>query len=401
MTTPVATVDAAGIAVPSYADVLAYYQQQYQRIYGADVYLGSDSQDGQLVALFAQGLHDANAMAAAVYNAFSPMTAQGVGLSSVVKVNGMVRQAGAPGTVDVTLTGTVGTIISNGAVGDGTNRWLLPATVTIPLAGAITVTATAATTGSFTAGAGTVTKILTPVYGWTGVTNPAAAIPGTDTETDAALRLRQALTVALPSRTVLEGMVGAVEGVAGVTRLLAYENDGNTTGSNGIPPHSVALVVEGGDVAAIAAAIAAKKAPGVYTHGTTSQDVTDLYGVAHTIRFTRPTVVPITMAVTIKALTGYNTAIGGRIQGALAAAVNALAIAGKLYIGRLYVPANLRDLDDATSAALGVAASDPATFEVESIAIARDAGTPAASNLGLAWNEAASCTASAVTLTVT
>ena len=39
---------------------------------------------GQFMALLAAGIHDANGETLAAYNAYSPSTAQGAGLSSVV-----------------------------------------------------------------------------------------------------------------------------------------------------------------------------------------------------------------------------------------------------------------------------------------------------------------------------
>lgn len=204
----------------------------------------------------------------------------------------------------------------------------LPALVTIPLTGQITVTATCVAIGAISAPSGSLTKIATPTRGWQTVTNLAAATPGQPVEADGALRQRQAVSVALPSRTVLEGTVGAVAAVDGVVRYRAYENDTNVTDSNGIPSHSISMVVDGGDAQQIAAAIAAKKTPGTGTYGTTTEIVTDIYGIAHPINFFRPSNAAITAAVTIKALTGYTTTVGEAIKQAIADYVNGLEIGG-------------------------------------------------------------------------
>src|SRR5260363_114935 len=71
------TIDATGIHAPSYADVLNALKAQYRAIYGPDVYLENDSQDGQWLAVLAKCIHDANSAAISVYHAFSPATAQG------------------------------------------------------------------------------------------------------------------------------------------------------------------------------------------------------------------------------------------------------------------------------------------------------------------------------------
>ena len=90
-TTPIVTIDATGAHRPSLATCLSYFTTGYSAIYGSDVYLGSDSQDGELLGLLASAVDDANAMAVATYNAYSPGTAQGTGLSSNVKINGILR----------------------------------------------------------------------------------------------------------------------------------------------------------------------------------------------------------------------------------------------------------------------------------------------------------------------
>ena len=383
------TISAAGISAPQYADILAYLQTQYKAIYGQDVYLGNDSQDGQFLAIIAASINDSNAAAVAVYNAFSPATAQGNGLSSNVKINGLARQQATNSTVAVTLVGVAGTPINNGMVADANgNNWLLPATVTIPTAGQVTVTATAQNAGAITAAIGTVTNIKTPAYGWQSVSNASAAVTGAAGETDAALRVRQASSVALPSLTVLAGIVGALQVLSGVTQVKAYENDSGTTDSNGIPAHNIAMVVQGGDVNQIGATILAKKQPGTGTYGTTSVSVTDGAGIAHTIKFSQPTTVPVAVAIQLHALTGYTSAIAAEIQAAVAAYINGLTIGQAVMITRLYVPAQLAGNADAL------------TFEVVSVLAAAKPGTPGSTDVAIAWNQLATCAVADVTITV-
>ena len=112
-------IDAAGIRAPSYGEVLQYFKDQYRNIYGADTYLEADSQDGQLLAVFAMAIHDANTAAVQVYNAFSPATASGAALSSNVKINGLARGVATRSSVDLRIVGQGGTTISGGVALDG------------------------------------------------------------------------------------------------------------------------------------------------------------------------------------------------------------------------------------------------------------------------------------------
>ncbi|MCX5516243.1 hypothetical protein C3941_19830 [Kaistia algarum] len=389
MSAPVCTIDATGIHVPSYDDVLAYFQTEFRGIYGSDVYLGNDSQDGQWVAILALAHYDSCTMAAAVYNSYSPTTGQGAGLSSNVKINGIARAIPTHSTVDLTIIGQAGTVISTGIATDGTHRWFLPSTVTIPPGGEIIVTASAEDAGAVEADPGTITTIGTPTRGWQTVTNVLAATAGAPVESDADLRRRQKVSTALPSLTVLEGIAGAVATIEGVTRYAPYENDTNVTDGDGVPPHSIAMVVEGGDAQAIAVAIASKKTPGAYTYGTTAEVVTDRYGLDHTIRFFRPTAKRVKVEISLTALTGYTSGIGTEIQTAVAQWLSELAIGEDVRYFRIAVPANLDN------------GADSKTYTLTDMQIAFNGDPLGYVDLTIAFNEAAFADPADITLVVT
>jgi uncharacterized phage protein gp47/JayE len=373
-------VDAAGFHYPDYPTVLEQLKDEYRTIYGNDVYLEADSQDGQWVAVMALAIYDTIQVAAAVYNSFSPLTAQSDALSRNVKINGIRRRAATFSQVDLRIVGKAGTTINNGQAEDTLGqKWNLPVSVTIPVGGEITVTAQAADIGDVSAAAGTITKIATPTLGWQTVENLLPAVEGEPVESDAELRFRQAVSTAIPSLSVLDSTVGAVASLAGVTRFRGYENDSNATDANGIPAHSIAIVVEGGDAQAIGDAIATKKTPGTGTYGTTTVTTYDQYGLPNLINFFRPTPAVIGVEVTIQALTGYTTGFADLIAAAVAAQINALEIGDDVLITKLYVPANLP--------------GNPAgsTFDITQLRIKKNAGAFGTSNLTLAFNEGAKC----------
>lgn len=375
-------VDSAGLHYPDYATILATLKDEYRSIYGSDVYLESDSQDGQWLAVQALALFDTIQVAAAVYSSFSPATAMADALSRNVKLNGLRRAVATYSQVDLTIVGTAGTIITNGQVEDTLGqKWNLPASVTIPVGGTIVVTATADTIGAISASANTITKINTVTLGWQTVNNPAQAVAGNPIETDAALRRRQAVSSALPSLSIFDGLIGALASLAGVTRLKGYENDSAVTDGNGIPAHSLAFVVEGGDNQAIGDTIAAKKTPGTGTYGTTAVTTADSQGLINTINFYRPTVATIGVEITLTALTGYTTAIGTAIKTAVAALINAMDIGDTVRLTKLYVPANLSG------------SPDGATFNVTLLRIKKNAGAFGTADIALAFNESATCNA--------
>lgn len=385
-----AYLDATGIHVPTYDEILEDLKERYRGIYGADLYLEADSQEGQMLAMFALDKSDVYQLAVSVYNAFSPHTAQGAGLSRMVKINGLARLAASYSTADVLLTGAPGTIITSGVASDvAGQKWTLPETVVLPASGEITVTATAQDAGDVRAAAGEISTIATPTRGWVSVTNPAAAVAGAPVESDAVLRKRQAVSTALPSSSVLEGIEGAVANLAGVTRHMGYENDEDTTDANGLPPHSICLVVEGGDDTAIAQAIAIKKTPGTPTYGGTAVTVTDRYGMPNVIRFARAVAVPPALIVVLQARAGYVSTTGDAIKANVAAYLNEHAIGEDVLLSKLYSPINAAEPDTARK-----------TFDILSLTIGRTADSLAAANLELAFNEVAAGDVANISLTV-
>ena len=387
-----ATVTAEGISAPDYQTILETLTSYFQQIYGSDAYLEPDSKDGQMVALVALAIHDANNTAISVYNCFSPATGYGAALTSNVKINGIARKGATNSTVDLLLTGTAGTTITNGSVRDQNNIiWNLPTSVSISVDGTVLATATSANSGAIAALAGTITTINTPTRGWTSVTNPTAATVGTPAETDAELRIRQVQSVALPSVTPFEGVDGAIANVAGVTRHKLYENDTVAVDANGLPPHSISAIVDGGDITEIAQTIRGSKGQGTSTYGTTSVTVPDTYGNPHVISFSRSTDVPVYGHITLKAFAGYTSQIGVQIQQAVADYINGLTIGDSVLLSRIYSPANL-----------GVVSGGSARYyDIQELLIGKSAGSLAAANIDIAYNESASCNPTNIAITVT
>ncbi|EBJ6263044.1 baseplate J/gp47 family protein [Salmonella enterica] len=386
-----ATVTAEGISAPDYQTILDTLTSYFQQIYGSDAYLEPDSKDGQMVALVALAVHDANNTAIAVYNCFSPATGYGAALTSNVKINGIARKGATNSTVDLLLTGTAGTTITNGTVKDTNNViWRLPASVVIGVDGAVTVTAICSNSGAVAALAGTITTINTPTRGWTSVTNPAAATVGAPAETDAELRIRQGQSVAIPSITPFEGVDGAIANIAGVTRHKLYENDTGKTDGNGLPPHSISAIVDGGDVTEIARTIRGNKGQGVRTWGKTSVTVPDKYGNPHIISFSRPTDVPVYGKITLTVFAGYTSQIGVQIQQAVADYINRLMIGDQVLLSRIYSPANL-----------GVVSGGNARYyDIQELLIGKSPEAVAAANINIAYDESASCKPENIIITV-
>lgn len=384
------TLTVAGISVPPYADIYQSLQASFQAIYGSDAYIDPDSQDGQLLAVIAKAIHDANQAAVSIYNSFSPSKAEGEALSSNVKINGIARKVPTKSQVVLNLTGVAGTVITNGVAEDSNgNRWDLPATVTIGSSGSATVTALAQNSGAVTSGIADITQIVTPTLGWQSVTNPSSPIKGAPVEKDGELRIRQALAVSNQAVAVINSIHAAISALPGVLRSKVYENDTDTTNAFGLPPYSISAVVYGGDATEIATAIRRRKTPGAATAGSTTVTINDELGDPININFDFVTTVDVLVGVAIKQRPGFTTSTSQAIKEAIANYINTLDIGQRVDLGRIYLPAQL----------FGQGAYG--TYEVNGITLAASPDTPTAADLEIAHNEMAICTPANVTITVT
>lgn len=387
-----AVITPEGISAPDFQTILDKLTSCFQQIYGDDAYLDPDSKDGQMVALYALGIHDANNAAIAVYNSFSPATAKGRALGSNVKINGIARKIATNSTVDEVITGDVGTLITAGAVRDANGvLWDLPANINIPSSGTVTVTATCRTSGAVVALAGSVSQIATPTRGWKSATNPLAATIGAPGENDQHLRQRQSRSTALPSQTTIDGIDGSLLDVAGVTRLRVYENDTDTTDTNGLPAHSISCIVDGGDATTIATVISKKKDQGTSTFGTTTINITGKYGEPKAIKFSRPVVVEVFVEIGITTYPGYTSEVAEEMKTEIAKYINSLRIGDDVLLSRIYSPANLGVMSG----------GDSKYYDINSLKIGKSASTVAAANIITAFNEVAHSNTTNVKITPT
>lgn len=324
-------IDTTGIHVPTYEDIRDDLIASMKQIFGQDIYLADDSQDYQQISIFAKKIFDTNSLAVLVYNNRTANTAIGTGLDNLCALVGIKRKPATYSNCQLTINGVPGTVINDGQASDGTNLWDLPKTVTIPDNGIITVEATSHEKGYIAALPNSINIVVTPVYGWLGVTNTYQANPGNDAETDASLRARYAISTQAPADSIFESLLASLKQIAGVTKVKGYENDTGTADSNGLPAHSVTFVVEGGDNTDIATEIYYKKTPGCYTNGTTAVNLTSPTGNITVIRFYRPTYKTVYVKVFVKKLAGYNDNYATDIKNAIVEYVNGLDLAETVY----------------------------------------------------------------------
>lgn len=330
-------IDASGLHIPTYKEIRDQLISDSREIFGNDIYLDNDSQDYQWISSVSSMLHDSYLLLVAIYNNRGPRTAIGSGLDGVVKLNGIKRKEASYSTCVLTLSGASGTIIENGICQDSTGtRWMLPSSVKIGSDGVVTISARSEWIGAYSALPDTITTIVTPTLGWKSVTNDAAAIVGEEVEKDSSLRARQTISTMLSSQALLDGTRGAIQEVQNVSRSKVYENDTNTPDKDGLPPHSICAVVEGGLDNEIAQAIFLHKTPGCYTYGDVVVPVRDEAGMTMPIRFFRPSYISIDVTVKVKALDGYTSSKTSEINARVTDYIKSLHIGEDVYNSSLW-----------------------------------------------------------------
>ena len=118
-------------------------------------------------------------------------------------------------------------------------------------------------TGDILLPEGVITNIVKADAGLLSVVNLCAYIAGRDEETDTEFRQSYADKIFNRSSMMLESIRSAIlNNVQGVTSVAPYENPTHEWDEYGRPPHSIEIVVDGGDSTEIAQQILQKKAGG-------------------------------------------------------------------------------------------------------------------------------------------
>ncbi len=308
--------DATGLRVKTLPEIVADLVAGMQDIYGIDINTDQNSPDGQMINILAQVAIDIRELAVQINNGFDPDQAVGRILDQRVVINNIVRQGGTftiqpiDITVDrtVTLAGLDANFNSVGGTGytvqdDSGNQFILIDTSTLT-AGTHTLEFRAQKIGLVNTTIGTINNPVTIVLGVTAINNSSAALSiGQEEETDAQLRTRREASVALSSSGYLNGMLGDVLALTGVTDAKLYENVTDSVDADGIPAHGIWLIAEGGANSDIGEVIYADKSYGANMKGGVSVNIITPSGALFVALFDRPTAEDLYIEFTIKRTT--------------------------------------------------------------------------------------------------
>ena len=357
-------ITSTGFVQKTFDDIQADLQASLRATFGAGINLEPQSVFGQLVGLFADRLSEVWELAEAVYNSQYPDSATGSSLDNLAGLTGTQRAPAKYSTVDVNLTGTANTVVPGGttfSVTGTTNKFATEADATLDGSGSATgVLCKATETGPIPCPAGTLTVIETPVAGLTSVTNPLDGTLGADLQTDADLRLTREQNLRAEGNAALEAIRDKVLAVTGATACEVFENTTDAVDSDGRPPHSVEVLVQGGADADIRAAIFAAKSGGIATFGSVTGTVTDSEGFTHTLNFNRPTAraVYVVVNLTKDAATWPSDGVAQEQTALTSWGADNLSVGGNLVTSQLYPPVfSVSGVKDVTSIYVGTSPS--------------------------------------------
>lgn len=335
--------DATGFTPKTFDEIKTDLENGLRSSISPNLNLGPTTELGALVAIVANEIADNWEAIESVYAAQYPSTGDGSSLDRLSELTGTIRAPATKSKVTATLNINDGITVPAGSIASVVG---LPAVrfVTIddavgpgPGAQDVEVEMEGESTGPIAAPTGTLTVIETPVSGWNSITNAADAVLGTDTETDAALRLRRVEELARAGTGTVDAIRADVTDVDSVTSVRVFENTTDVVDGEGLPPHSFEVVALGGADQDIIDTIWDGKPAGIETSGTTSGTATDTQGDPHTVKFSRPTLEPVFVDVVVSKDPNIYPSDGDeQIKAALAAFVSAMDIGEDVIYVTLY-----------------------------------------------------------------
>lgn len=350
----------SGFVPATIDEIIDALKTAWRLVFGAAVNVDPQSRNGQEIGIIAEQLSEAWQAGESIAQLFNPNGAVDAALDNLCALTGTTRFPASKSTVTLTLTGNAATVVAAGKIASvpGTTAkfvTLAGATITAVAAWAsataysvgdrrrngatqrvyqcitagtsagsggptttsanitdgtvhwrflgpgvavIDVAAEASVAGVIQGYSGTINAIDTAVGGWLGVINVLDAMPGADTESNAALRVRRLDELGGQGKSCLPALRAAILRVEGVSTCSIFENTTDATVDT-LTPHSFEALVEGGADADVLQAVFDNRPTGIENIGTTSGAVTDVSGFSRTSKFSRPEAVELYVIITL------------------------------------------------------------------------------------------------------
>ena len=301
--------DQTGVQIETFQEIFDRLVAGYREIYGQNIDLSQNTPDGQRIGIEARAILESQEFGAALANSFDPDFAQGLALQKIAKLIGIFPRPATKSQWDLTVNTNRSVTLQAGYLieDDLGQEWevITPASLT---SGANTVTFRAV---EFGAVQGLQNAEITPVsivLGVTSITAPDDSTVGIEEESDTEFRLRRARSLELPALSTVGALFSRIVNLNGVTDAVIYENDTSVEDTDrDILPHTIWLIVEGGDVADIADTIIRQKTGGTGLKGSIETQIIETitrpdattFNLPYIARFDRPSTVDFYINLTV------------------------------------------------------------------------------------------------------
>lgn len=297
--------DSDGLKTKQLPEITEELEVSLRGIYGEDINVNQNSQDGQTLNIYGQGSVDTRELLQQINASFDPDQASGRVLDQRLAINGIKRNGGTYTFAPIEITADralnlIGldsqsnelnpTVSGLYTVKDdaGTEFYLL-SSVSFLLAETQELTFRAKEIGSVEIQVNTITSPVTVIAGITGINNPSGALSiGDNEESDSQAKVRRKSSVALPALGYLDAIEANLNNLDGVSIALVYENDTDTTDSDGTPGHHIWAIIEGGDDTEIGEILYKKKSYGAGMRGAVVVNIPRTRGRTYPAKFDRP-----------------------------------------------------------------------------------------------------------------
>ena len=298
-----------GIVVPDTSQVKIDVENEFRSALGQDLDVSASTPQGRLIEVETVARKRVIENMALLANMFNKDQAFGIWLDVILKFFGADREGATATKVVCQLEGEAGTsILANAQAKDTSgNIYYLENSVTLDENGEGEGTFVCMIKGAIECQANTLTQIVTAILGWNSINNASAGVTGKEGESDNQARLKLSVTQykGEGQKANIKNAILQVENVVDCKVLENYTNgsiieDGITITA----PHSIYVCVDGGNDTEIAQAIVRSKsggsAFGADLNNTSAEYLVTEETEGTTVRFARPTQVPVQIKVTLK-----------------------------------------------------------------------------------------------------
>jgi len=269
-------INSTGTIVADTADILTEVETEYKNTFGSDLIVTADTPQGVLITTDTLARSNLENNNAALANQINPNISGGIYLDDLMALMGIQRTAATRSLVsNAALTGVAGTFIPAGtqAKTAANDLFETASDVTLAVDGTATVNFYSIEYGAIPCEVGALINVVSAVLGWETVYNAAAAVLGTDTQSDQGARAYRDNTLFFQGVSLVGAISSAVFAVSNVIDVFVQENlswSPQTIRGIAMSPKSIYACVYGGTQADIAAALLENKSSGCAWNGSTT-----------------------------------------------------------------------------------------------------------------------------------